>query len=67
MAVKQIVDEALHTPMTRKEFLGQIGALFLAVIGVGAIIHSLHGSRIDRTNSIQGLVDSYGGSAYGGE
>lgn len=65
MAVKQLLDDALNTPMTRKEFLGRLGALLLAVIGITSILHALGGHK-----SITGAgVDdfgAYGASAYGG-
>jgi hypothetical protein len=70
MAVKHIVDKALKTPMSRKEFLGHMGALLLAVVGVTSILHSLglhdavqqKGSR----GSVAGASGAYGSSAYGG-
>lgn len=41
MTVKQTVDELLARPMNRKVFLGQVGALLLAVVGVSAVLKSL--------------------------
>ena len=66
MALKQIVDEALNTPMSRKEFLAQVGTLLLAVIGITSILHALS------TNSHKGFANAtrvshgYGASVYGG-
>lgn len=69
MAVKQIFNDALQTPMTRKEFLGQIGALLLAVIGVTSILHVLGGGtgghRLNDAAS-ESKSYGYGTSAYGG-
>ena len=73
MAVKQTIDKALKTPMTRKEFLGHMGALLLAVIGVTSILHSLglhdavqpQGSRGSGAGSPL-PNGAYGSSAYGG-
>jgi hypothetical protein len=72
MAVKDVFNEALHTPMTRKEFLGQVGALLLAVIGVSAIMHALstshqsyHGMGMAATRGVQAGY-GYGSMPYGG-
>lgn len=53
--------------MTRKEFLGQVGALFLAIIGISAILHALNSSPTSRTNAASNLQEGYGASTYGGE
>jgi len=70
MSVKKTVDELLSRPMSRKAFLGQVGALLLAVVGVSSILKSL-GATGDQTTSqraasSQQSSDQYGGSSYGG-
>lgn len=45
MAIKQIVDKALQTPMSRKEFLKHAGLLMLVVIGVPSLLHALSESH----------------------
>lgn len=70
MSAKRTVDELLAKPMSRKVFLGQVGALFLAVVGVSAVLKSL-GATGGQTRS-QGAVSGqspegeYESSAYGG-
>ena len=67
MALKQTVDKALKTPMTRKEFLGQVGALFLAVVGVSSILHALGNATVSHQVSRKPSVsEGYGSSVYGG-
>ncbi len=53
--------------MDRKEFLGYIGAAFLAAIGVSGMIKALlhHGSGTANQQS-RGAATGYGSSAYGG-
>lgn len=71
MAIKHIVDKALKQPMSRKEFLGQVGAVFLAVIGVTSILHSLSGATQHGVGSRGGSTArtnpaGYGDMPYGG-
>lgn len=66
MAVKQILNDALQTPMTRREFLGQLGALLLAVIGVTSVLHALGGSHKLVSSASGSHGYGYGASAYGG-
>lgn len=67
MAIKKILNEALTTPMTRKEFLGQVGALLLAVIGVTSILHALgHSSSAGGGAASSSVSGGYGSSPYGG-
>jgi hypothetical protein len=69
MSVKQTVDELLAKPMSRKAFLGQVGALLLAVVGVSSILKSLgvHQSQTSShsVQSSQKVEEGYGDSAYG--
>lgn len=72
MAVKHIIDNALKTPMTRKEFLGQLGGLLLAVIGVTSILHALGGqtskyNRSESSASTGTTTGGYGSTPYGGD
>ncbi|HEV2412593.1 MAG TPA: hypothetical protein VGS28_02180 [Candidatus Saccharimonadales bacterium] len=71
MSVKKTVNEALSQKMSRKDFLGQVGALLLAVVGVSAVLKSLgnsHGSQRSGSTSSAGGQNSgaYGSSSYGG-
>ena len=67
MAIKNIVTNALTTPMSRKEFLTQIGAVLLALIGVTAIMHALGAANHQNlSGSGHGTSGGYGSSAYGG-
>ena len=66
MAVKQILNDALQTPMTRREFLGHLGALLLAVIGVTSVLHALGGSHRLVGSAPAQQTYGYGNSAYGG-
>lgn len=65
MAVKQILDNALNTQMTRKEFLGQLGALLLAVVGITSMLHAISGHKPITSGSVDAF-GAYGASAYGG-
>ena len=70
MSVKKAVEEAMARPMSRKAFLGQVGALLLAVVGVSAALKSLgvketHQSPAGSSPTLQGSGD-YRNSAYGG-
>lgn len=52
--------------MSRKEFLGQTGAVLLAVIGVSSVLHALNNTHAHK--SLTGSVASgYGSSPYGGQ
>lgn len=64
MTVKQILDDALKTPMNRKEFLGQLGALLLGVIGITSMLHALSGHKYT-TGGTADTFGAYGTSAYG--
>lgn len=67
MAIKQTFDEVLHRPLTRREFLGQVGTLLLAVIGVSSILHAVVGHRPVANEAVGiGIGNGYGSSAYGG-
>jgi hypothetical protein len=61
VAAQKPVEKLLSSQMTRREFLGFLGAAALAVIGVGAILDGLHG-LVNNKEANAG----YGGGAYGG-
>ena len=71
MSVKKTVEELLAKPMSRKAFLGQVGALLLAVVGVSSILKSLgvHQSQTTGRESASSYTAAgdYGDSAYGGK
>lgn len=53
--------ELLNKEMNRREFLAHIGALFLAVIGIGALLKTISDPHpLKKTNG-------YGSSSYGGK
>ncbi|MDQ5972691.1 MAG: hypothetical protein QG553_850 [Patescibacteria group bacterium] len=53
--------------MDRKEFLGYIGAGFLAAIGVSGMIKALlHHGASSTSQQSRGAASGYGSSAYGG-
>jgi hypothetical protein len=68
--IRKIIDDALATPMSRKQFLGQVGGLLLTVVGVTSIVHALHGTVNNKGHSSGGVtpraVNNYGSSVYGG-
>jgi hypothetical protein len=54
------IEKLLNTDMTRREFLGFMGAASLGIIGVAGVIRSLQGvtgRHVDK---------GYGSSSYGG-
>jgi len=55
--------ELLNKEMNRKEFLAHIGALLLAVIGIGALLRTLSDPHPGKKTSSNG----YGSSNYGGK
>jgi hypothetical protein len=79
MSVKKVVDLAMSREMSRRDFLGQVGALLLAVVGVSSILKSLGmhegithtithggGSSSNSKDAVTGTEPSgYGSSAYG--
>lgn len=65
MAIKETVDKALQTEMSRRQFLAQVGGVFLALVGVSSIMQALH--RIgDQDRGMQSSMRGYGSSPYGG-
>lgn len=65
MDIKKSLNQALETPVSRKEFMVRGGLVALAVLGIPAILKILtHGFRPD--NSAKNGSSTYGGSAYGG-
>ena len=70
MTIKEQFTDALSRPMSRKAFLGQVGALLLAVVGVSAVLKSLRatGNHTDARSPqrLQEGSGNYGGQAYGG-
>lgn len=71
MSVKKAVDELLAKPMSRKAFMGQVGALLLAVVGVSAMLKSLGAAggqtRSQKSVTSQQAAEDYEDSAYGGK
>lgn len=69
MSVKNAIDQSLQKPMSRRDFLGHIGALFLAVIGITSVLHSLglhdDAPQQQAARSTAAANRGYGSSAYG--
>jgi hypothetical protein len=62
--VKERVDDILHKPMSRQQFLKQAGLLALAVVGVTSVINTLDPKRSAKPGEITG--SAYGASVYAG-
>jgi hypothetical protein len=70
MTIKEQLTDALPRPMTRKAFLGQVGALLLAVVDVSAVPKSLgfreiHESAQGSAPALESNSD-HEASGYGG-
>jgi hypothetical protein len=61
VAVRKPIEKLLQSQMTRREFLGFLGAAALTVVGVGAITNGLRRLMNDKE-----AVSGYGGGTYGG-
>lgn len=59
-SMKERVDEILSRPMTRQQFLKQVGLLALAVVGITNIINTF-----DKHTGSKGSVGNSQGPAYG--
>ncbi len=59
MDIKKNLNQLLSRPVTRKEFVKQLGILLLAVIGIGPLLHILSGSQH------QSEADGYGIAPFG--
>lgn len=76
MAVDKQIKQLQQQKLTRKEFLTQMGAVGLAVVGVNSIIHFL-GSVSHQDKGAAGVdnypgnsaaqADGYGDMPYGGD
>jgi hypothetical protein len=64
MVIKNALNNALKTPMSRREFLGQVGAVMLAVVGFSAVMHALSGQHSLHGN--HAISEGYGAAPYGG-
>lgn len=51
--------EVLEQPMDRRQFLGRIGVVLLAVFGFSNIFRALHGGQSEQS------LGGYGSNAYG--
>jgi hypothetical protein len=66
MAVKQVVSTALNTPMSRRQFILQLGAVFVALIGLSAVMDSLRRLEGHHAQTAQpSSVNGYGATPYG--
>jgi hypothetical protein len=64
VAAEKPIQKLLQSEMSRREFLGFMGAATLAVVGVSGILRSLNSLTGSRTDQGQ---DGYGASSYGGK
>lgn len=64
--VKERIDEILHKPMSRQQFLKHIGLLMLAVTGITTVINTLEGKNSSKVSSNGGDGMAYGTSVYAG-
>jgi hypothetical protein len=63
--VKERVEEILHKPMNRQQFLKNIGLLLLAAVGITNIINTFEGKHGGKVSS-NGSGQAYGASVYAG-
>lgn len=64
-AMRERIDELLHKPMTRQQFLKHVGLLVLAVTGVTSLINTFEGKNSSKT-AASGDGMAYGASVYAG-
>lgn len=64
--VKERVEEILHKPMNRQQFLKHVGLLLLAVVGITNIINTFEGKHGGKVSSNGGNGQAYGASVYAG-
>ncbi len=64
--VKERVDEILHKPMSRQQFLKNVGLLLLAAVGITNIINTFEGKHGGKVSSTDGGSPAYGASVYAG-
>lgn len=63
--IKERIEKALSRPMTRKQFLKQVGLLILAAVGITSMINALERQNpTGHTSGSEGMA--YGSSAYAG-
>lgn len=62
----QPLQELFEKPMGRREFLGYLGAGFLAIIGVSGLIKSLQQRTHQSSGYNRKQADGYGATPYGG-
>ncbi len=60
------IQSILSQEMNRREFLGYIGAAFLAVVGVSNIVRALMNHQTKTVTYRQTVSSGYGSSPYGG-
>jgi hypothetical protein len=63
--VKERVEEILHKPMNRQQFLKNVGLLLLAAVGITNIINTFEGKHGGKASSTGGS-QAYGASVYAG-
>jgi hypothetical protein len=65
-SMKERVDEILSRPMTRQQFLKQVGLLILAAVGITNIINTFDKHTGSKHGSVGSDGPAYGASVYAG-
>lgn len=63
--MKERLDNILSRPMTRQQFLKQLGLLLLAAVGITNIINTFD-KHTDKHGSVGSDSQAYGASVYAG-
>jgi len=64
--IKERVEEILSRPMSRQQFLKQVGLLVLAVVGITNIINTFDKHTGKSSTSVGDGAPAYGASVYAG-
>jgi hypothetical protein len=64
--VKERIDDILSRPMTRQQFLKQVGLLLLAVVGITNIINAFDSKHTGKQSVGSQGSPAYGASVYAG-
>ncbi len=64
--VKERIEEILQKPMSRQQFLRNVGLLLLTAVGITSIINTFDGKHGGKVSSTSGNSQAYGAAAYAG-
>lgn len=65
---RDILNEIMNKPMTRKEFLHNLGLLVLSMFGASALLGLIlkqDPKNLSKTGDVKRITKGYGGSGYG--